>query len=138
MSIRKLLITAFFAVGAIIAPASAQNINAAYSQEQAAERIEAAKNRLNLTDEQAPRVEAILRESAEKRRAVLEKYGVGGDNRLSFREKRSLRGELESIRQETKSALGGVLTDDQLAEFGKIQEEQRQALRAKLQERKSR
>ena len=136
MSLRKLMIAAIFAASTIFVPASAQNIDAEAAQEEIAERIETAKERLNLTDEQIPQVEEILRESAEKRRAVLEKYDLGGGKKLGFREMRKLKSELEPIRKETTASLSAVLTPEQLAEYEKMQEEQRAEFRAKLQERR--
>ena len=135
MSFQNLIAAAIFIAGVAAAPASAQNVDTQALQEQMAEQIEAAKQRLNLSEDQIPQVEAILRDSGEQRRAVLETYGVDGDDGLSLREKRRLRGEFRTIREETKSSLSTVLSEEQLAEFEQIQEEQRQELRARASER---
>ena len=135
MSLRKFIIIAIASVSVIAGPASAVDADAP-SSEQIAERFEAAKQRLKLTEEQAPQVEAVLRDSAEKRRAVLEKYDVGGDKKLSFRELRALRSELEPISEQTRASLSSILTPEQLSEFEAMQQEQRAEMRAKLQARR--
>lgn len=136
MSLRNVLIAVILSVNVIAGAASANNIDAAAAQDQIAERIEVSKQRLNLTEEQAPEVEAILRDSTEKRRAVLEKYDVGGDRKLSFRQLRALKSDLEPISVQTRNSLASVLTPEQLAEFDIIQQEQRDEMRARMQARR--
>ena len=79
----------------------------------------------------------MVRESAERRFAVLEKYGFSDGERpsLSFREKRKLRGEINDVNEDALDRLSEVLTDDQLKEYKKIQEERRTEMRERLQSR---
>ncbi|WP_444892775.1 hypothetical protein ACJJIQ_23860 [Microbulbifer sp. ANSA003] len=110
---------------------------------QLAERLEATKAKLNLSDEQVEKVKPILESANEQRRQVLAKYGVniespsGAIQKMSFREKRQLGKEMAAIRKSTLSEMSTVLTDQQLAEFKKLQEENRAAFKAKLQERRN-
>ncbi len=136
----KHVISALFISAALAAsPASAQpeNVDREAVAEQIQQRVLETKERLQITEEQAPVVQEILRESAERRFAILEKYGFGDGERpsLSFREKRKLRGEINNVNQDTLGRLSEVLTDDQLQEYKKIQEERRAEMRERLQSR---
>ncbi|MFO7278307.1 MAG: hypothetical protein DIU56_014855 [Pseudomonadota bacterium] len=120
--------------GITAGPAFAQERDLETARQALTERLEYARERLQLTDEQAPQVEAILRKSAEKRRAVLEKYRIG-ESRLSPRQARTLKGELEAIRKDTRAALAKVLTPQQLEEYDRIQSELRAEVRAAARQR---
>ncbi|MGF1456989.1 MAG: Spy/CpxP family protein refolding chaperone [Alphaproteobacteria bacterium] len=133
----KAMLTAFVVCFAPMAsPALAQDRDEAKEQLQSA--VMDAADRLKLTDEQKPKVEDILMESTEKRKAVLDRYGVkqGEKPNLNLRQMRSLRGEMETIRQDTLEKMGGVLTAEQLAEFEKIQNEMREQLREQMRSRR--
>ena len=103
------------------------------------ERVAATRQRLQLTPEQQAALEPILTASAEQRVAVLQSYGFSGETRpkLSFRQKLSLRKEMQAIREKTEGQVAEVLSAEQLAEYKKIQEENREQLRARLQNRNS-
>lgn len=135
-------------VGAVcLAVASGMAMTAAaqeqrFSDEQIAqieERVAATRERLQLTPEQQAALEPILTASVEQRLAVLQSYGFSGEDRpkLSFRQKLSLRNEMQAIREKTESEVAGVLSEEQLAEYKKIQDENREQLRARLQNRNS-
>ena len=135
-------------VGAVcLAVASGMAMSAAaqeqrFSDEQIAqieERVAATRERLQLTPEQQAALEPILTASVEQRLAVLQSYGFSGEDRpkLSFRQKLSLRNEMQAIREKTESEVAGVLSKEQLAEYKKIQDENREQLRARLQNRNS-
>lgn len=116
---------------------SAQAQDHRFTDEQIAEiekRIQATRARLNLTPEQKQALAPILMSSFEKRFAVLQSYGFSGGARpgLSFRQKLALRNELNAIRQQTEKQLAAFLSDRQLAEYRKIQDENRERLRARL------
>lgn len=121
--------------GLVVGLASAHERDLETARQELLERVERARERLQLTDEQAPQVEAILRESAEKRRAVLEKYPLG-ESRLSPRQARTLKRELEAIRRDTRASLAEVLTPQQLEEYDRIQSELRAEVRAAARERR--
>ena len=101
------------------------------------QRVEATIERLDLTDEQRPEIEAILTESTEKRLAILGSYGVQPGSRpdLNRRKMMTMRKEVSAVSDDTMAKLKGVLTEDQLAEYKKVQQEQRDAMRAAMQGR---
>ncbi len=136
----KNLMSALFvtaAVAATPAVANAGQIDREAAAEQVEQRLEQTAKRLNLTDEQKPQVEAILRDSGEKRQAVLERYGFKNGQRPKLRpmELRSMRGELNEISEGTTKKLSAVLTDAQMAEYEKIKEEQQAEMRERIQGR---
>ena len=104
------------------------------------QRIEAARERLALTDEQAEAVVPILKAAAAEQAAVLKKHGIdlearaGGERqaRLGLRGMRILRGEMDAVRAETVEKLGEVLSDEQIAEYRKMQDENRSEMRRRI------
>jgi hypothetical protein len=102
------------------------------------ERMAEAKARLHLSDEQLERVKPIMQATADARRSVLSRYGIdieaggGPENKLGMREARKLRSDLAKIRAETVDQLDDILTDEQLDEFRKMQEETRQEIKKRI------
>lgn len=102
------------------------------------QRIADARARLALTDEQAAKVEPILRAGLEAQRAVMEKHGLdpsargGARERLGLRAARRLRGDMDAARGKTLEALAEVLTPEQLETYREIQEEGRREMRGRL------
>lgn len=136
----KHVIPAFFisvALAASTISAQAENVDREAADEQIQQRVLETKERLQITEEQAPVVQEILKESAERRFAILEKYGFGDGERpsLNFREKRRLRSEINDVNEDTLERLSEILTDDQLEEYKKIQEERGAEMRERLQSR---
>ena len=103
-------------------------------------RIESARERLALTDEQADAVVPILKAGAEKQAAVLDRHGIDldgrarrdGEARLGLRALRKLRGEMDAVRAETIEQLADVLTGEQVDEYRKIQDENRSEMRRRF------
>ena len=139
---RYLLATAALAIVAIgITPATAaaEDDHAAQLEERLAE----TKARLGLTDEQIEQITPILEAGFEAQMAVLDRHGIdledrgtGESERIGFRAMRALRGDLQEVRADTLEELGDVLTDEQMAEYRKIQEERRAELRERIRERR--
>lgn len=135
----------FFTIAAVIAGmlfglpgiAHADDALGAAAADQVSQRVADLVARLELTEDQKQEVEAILRDSMEKRFAILESYGFESDARpkLRPRQKRGLRNDMKDVADATTADLADVLTEEQMAEFAVIQEEQREALRERLQER---
>ena len=108
-------------------------------------RIEQAKQRLNLTDEQIAQIGPILKSSFEATLQVLENHGVefnreaaqGPRERLSFREMKAIRMDLQAVREETVAEMADVLTGQQMEEYLEIQEERRADLRERIRARAS-
>ena len=115
----------------------------ALSEEQAA-RLEArfaeAREALQLTPEQEAALEPILRESADKRRAVFAEYGIDESRvtdgeRLKLREMRALGKDMRAVQDETRDALAPVLSEEQLKTWEKLRKDYRNELKAQLKAR---
>ena len=106
------------------------------------ERLEETRSRLDLTDEQVEQIRPILRSSFEAQARVLRKHGIdlerrsGKDRRLGLRQLRQLGRDLDAVRKQTLEKLSGKLTNTQIEEYGKIQQERRQAMRKRLRQRR--
>ena len=112
-----------------------------FTEEQIAQiekRMAETQERLNLTDTQKEQIQPILRDSLEKRMAVLKSYGFSEGTRptLNFREKIALGKEMRAIRDDITRQVAGILDETQMAEFEKIQEERREQMRERLQAKK--
>lgn len=131
------------------APA-AGNASTALGQEEARteqleelrQRLEEARTLLDLTDAQVEQVRPILRAGSEAILGVLQEHGIdlrdpsGGANRLGFRQLRRVQRDLNAVREQTLEDLDEVLTDEQLESYKEIQEENRQAMRERLRQRR--
>lgn len=100
------------------------------------------KERLALTDSQSEQIKPIIEESITVRRDVLKKYGidpVNGDResfkKLSFSDKRKLRGELQDAKKTTHKKLEAILSDEQMDEYKDIQKERKEKLREHMKNR---
>ncbi|MXZ72324.1 MAG: hypothetical protein F4Z04_12600 [Acidobacteria bacterium] len=140
------------AIAAVVwcASPAASNVSTAPGQEEARaeqleelrQRLEEARTRLDLTDEQVEQVGPILRAGSEATLGVLQEHGIdlrgrsGGANRLGFRQLRRLQRDLNAVREQTLDDLDEVLTDEQLEIYKEIQEENRQAMRERLRQRR--
>ncbi|MYA41115.1 MAG: hypothetical protein F4Z31_05125 [Gemmatimonadetes bacterium] len=110
------------------------------------QRLDEARERLKLSDEQIEQLLPVLTENFDSTRVVLEKHGInlqslaeGGSNRrFNLRQLRALSGDLDEVREAMFKKIEelGFLSDEQFAEFKKIQEEQRAALRERLRARR--
>ncbi|WP_252177373.1 Spy/CpxP family protein refolding chaperone [Endozoicomonas sp. 4G] len=102
---------AFFAVGVKAAPTEAlTNQDEAYSQ---------LEQKLNLTDEQKPRVDVILQDNWEN----IKKIRASDESRLS-----KIRA-LKKNRDETKKRLARVLNDQQMQTYQELRKEMRDNLK---------
>jgi hypothetical protein len=103
------------------------------------ERLAEAKARLDLSDEQLEQVKPVMETAVKAQQSVLARYGIdleaegGPENKLGMREARSLKKDLAKVREETLEQLDDILTEEQLDEFRKMQEEKRQAMRSRIQ-----
>ena len=139
MVMKHLASVLFAVVFAAVSPAAAQSDDV--DREKLAKEIEArvqtVSERLDLTEAQKPEIEGILRDSIEQRMAILKSFGIeeGSQPKLRMRQARDLRSQLQALSEKTTAKLAGVLTDKQMSEYAKIQEEQRAAMREKIQNR---
>ncbi|MGD8695948.1 MAG: hypothetical protein PVJ12_02475, partial [Gammaproteobacteria bacterium] len=120
-------------------PSLAQEDRAA----QVEQRIEEAKARLNLTDEQLDQMTPVLEESMAARQSILSSYGIDLENRsgsakkLGLRQARAMRKELDVVQADTLDALGRILNDEQMEEFKRMQEERKAEMRERILGRRS-
>ena len=135
----RLLTAAFLtALALVTTPSLAQEDRAA----QVEQRIEEARTRLDLTDEQLDRMAPVLEESMEARRRILSSYGIdledrsGPDKRIGLRQARAMRKELDVVQADTLNALAGILNDEQMDEFKRMQEERKAEMRERIRGRR--
>ena len=93
--------------------------------------------KLDLTEEQMAQLKPILADHFDAQMAILDKHGIavgnrGDRGRLGLRKLRALRRDLDKISDNISKRLSGILSKAQLAEFEKIQKEQREQMREKL------
>lgn len=126
------------------------NVSTALRQEEARtgqpeelrQRLEEARIRLDLTDEQIEQVRPILRAEFEALQGVLQEHGIdlrdrsGGANRPGLRQLRRLRRDLNAVLERSLEDLGEVLTDEQLETYKEMREENQQAMRESLRQRR--
>ncbi len=104
---------------------------------QVEQRMEEARTRLNLSDEQVDQVAPLLEESMRAQQNIMESYGIdpgnqAGMEKIGLRQARAMSRELNAVRSSTVDALGGVLTDQQLDEFKAMQEERKAEMRERM------
>ena len=108
----------------------------------AQEKLEQVIEELNLTDDQRAEMRPILEASFERQAAVLEEYDIefgdqSREDRLSRRERRALRNDLENEREKTLEALADVLDEDQLKAYQEMADERKEEVRSRLQDRRN-
>ena len=132
-----------FAAGAgTTVPAAAQEAGADERMAELQQRLDSARARLQLTDEQVEQLLPVLTENLQATMAVLQEHGIDmrslgegrSNRRLNLRQLRALGRDLDEAREAMFEKIEelGFLSDEQFAEFRKIQEEQREALRERL------
>lgn len=125
-------VTFFFSSSLNAQPMTASSPDRAEAAEIFEARLEDVVLRLDLNDEQRARSEPVIRDSFQRRQALIEEACADGS--LSLRDKRNLR---DSMRVEGDSMireLDGMLTPTQLAELRAIQEEHRAQVRAQMEQ----
>jgi len=134
------IIVLILVVGIVASPAALAEEDRAAQIE---ERIAETKARLKLSDEQIEQLTPVLKSSFEAQMAVLEKHGIDLENRdsgnqkkLGFREARKLRKDLDVVRESTLDQVEGILSEEQFAEYKKIQDERKKKMREMIKERR--
>ncbi|MBX5496518.1 MAG: hypothetical protein IRZ15_14390 [Bryobacteraceae bacterium] len=126
---------AFVAAGSLLLPgafAQQQSEQAREERiEQAKQRMEEIRQRLNLTPEQQEQIRPILMEEFERLRALRERAGSG-----SRRDRRQMARELRDIQSDTEKKLKPILTPEQMEEYRKIREEARSRFREQMRNRR--
>lgn len=129
MKTKRIVITLILAAG-LPAIATAQSTGEAQKQ-QAQERLQKMKDRLQLTPEQVEKVRPIFAEEMEQLRALREK--AQGDQ--SRRGRMRLAREAKDIQKTADQKLKQILTKKQMDELKKIRAENREQLRERARER---
>jgi hypothetical protein len=108
------------------------------SSEQLERRVAEAVARLDLSVEQVDRVTPVLKDSIAAQQRILSRYGIdlesgkAGTSGLGLGAARSMRQELDAVREKTLSALESLLTETQHNEFKRMQEERRAEIRERV------
>jgi hypothetical protein len=102
--------------------------------EQARERLQQIKDRLQLTPEQTEQVRPVFVEEIQQLKAVRDKYKTDGGDQ-NRRTKMKMAREMRGIQQATDDKLKKVLTSQQMDEMKKIRDEWRQQMRDRMAER---
>ena len=105
------------------------------------------QSRLNLTEEQVQQFKPIFVDNFEKRRNLMNKYGINIDNQkttnnngmgvMGIRQLRSLKKEIDKINKNAEKQLSNIFTKEQMNIYKLFQEEQRDEMKDRLIERKN-
>jgi len=120
-------------IGAALAVASAvfaQQASPPNPPPEMQRRFAEAKERLQLTPEQEPKLRALFQEEASKVRALQAKYGT--DDAYATRAEKGR--ELRAIRADFRGKLKTILTPEQMAEWDKMVEERRDEAKERRQQ----
>jgi hypothetical protein len=112
----------------VAAAAQAQDPNRQQQLEQARDKLQQIKDRLELTPEQTEQVRPVIAEEMQQFKAVRDKYNAGGDSQ-NRRARLKMGRELKSIQSATDEKLRKILSAKQMDELKKIREEWRQQMR---------
>jgi hypothetical protein len=94
-----------------------------FDPDQMADRqVSSMKDRLKLTDEQVPKVKAIVVDSMKKQGELFQKYGRPQQGQPPSEE---MRNEMQKVREESTKKMAEVLTKDQMDEYQKMMTEMR-------------
>ena len=131
MKARWTCLHALLALCAMVLPgvgaAQATTPEGAAASPEAEQRTEQARERLKLTPEQEPQLDALVQTVAGKVRSIESKYG-GNASREARINRAS---ELRAVQQEFRSELTKLLTPEQLKEWEVLREEAAAKLRAR-------
>lgn len=103
---------------AVAAPLEAQGRRGGGGGPNLDEQMTMLTERLELSEDQAGEVRKIIEAQGVKRREMFQGGGGGGD-------RSAMRAKMTELQEETTAMLGELLNEDQMAEYAKIQEEQR-------------
>ena len=103
--------------------------------------------RLNLTEEQVQQFKPIFVDNFEKRRNLMNKYGININNKkttnnkgmgvMEIRQLRSLKKEIDKINKNAEKQLANIFTKEQMNIYKLFQEEQRDEIKEQLIGRKN-
>lgn len=103
------------------------------------EKVTLYKERLELTDEQTEKMRPIIKDSIEKKIAILKSYGFSKDAErpeLERKQKRALRKELKAVEKSAKKQYAEFLNKDQMKTLREIKKEQKEKRKQHDKQRK--
>ena len=102
------------------------------------QRLEQAKARLGLTDDQLEQMAPVLQETMDAQQRILTSYGIdleGQDDpaqTLGIRKAMAMKRELDVVRADMLAAVEGILTNEQFDEFKRLQSERQSEMRKRI------
>jgi hypothetical protein len=102
------------------------------------QRLEQAKARLGLTDDQLEQMAPVLQETMDAQQRILTSYGIdleGQDDpaqTLGIRKAMAMKRELDVVRADMLAAVEGILTNEQFDEFKRLQSERQSEMRTRI------
>lgn len=102
------------------------------------QRIGEMVERLELSDVQIEQIKPVLEAGMEQQQALLENYGIdlsdegSGSPGLGIRRARAIRKEMTTLREGTRNSMQQILTQQQMDEFLKMQEERAAEMRERI------
>ena len=99
------------------------------------------ETRLNLTDQQSEKFKPVFFEHREKLQNILKQHGMDLDTgsfekKIGIRQLRAIKKDMDRLNRSTDNQLAGILNKEQIKEYKKIQERQRDDLRDRLMNRR--
>jgi len=106
----------------------------------AEERLAQFVEELNLSDEQIEQMRPVVRSAFERQAAALMKHGISiedgkPENKLSRRERRALRKDMQEERKKTHEAVSEILDDEQMKKYEELAAKRRDEMRSRARER---
>jgi Spy/CpxP family protein refolding chaperone len=101
-------------------------------------RMQEAQARLNLSDAQIDQMAPIMERAMQAQKDIMARYGMdpedrnGSGSRPGLREMRAMKQEMAVVRSDTRAALEPILSDAQMAEFQRMQEERKAQMRERV------
>jgi hypothetical protein len=131
----RILTTMMFFCLVIFSPLTLAETDQAAQLEQ---RLEQAKARLGLTDDQLEQMAPVLQETMDAQQRILTSYGIdleGQDDpaqTLGVRKAMAMKRELDVVRADMLAAVEGILTNEQFDEFKRLQSERQSEMRKRI------
>lgn len=138
MKMKALLSSLIIASGIALAPQMSTAADSPDIEKRLEQRLDKLKTELDINAEQEQELRDALSVSNEKKRAVFEKYGIEPGKRkgreqkskLSRDDRKALRSEMKTIKEETDTEISGILSDSQMEKFRKMKKEKKQHRRS--------
>lgn len=100
--------------------------------------LDHAKVRLGLTDSQVEHMAPVLQKTMERQRSILSSYGIDLADQsdpaqtLGIRKAMGMKRKLDVVRADTLAEVEDILTEEQFAEFKRLQRERQAKMRERI------